>query len=124
MRDVAPQQLQGLRPVDPEGSTASMQGGLIKFRVAAADKRLIADAAARAGTTVSELLRRAGRAAASGRITSRPMLSDLVLVRTAANRLATLMDAPDADPAVIAARVKETVEDLRAIAARHLANIR
>jgi uncharacterized protein (DUF1778 family) len=101
-----------------------MQGGLIKFRVAAADKRLIAAAAARAGTTVSELLRRAGRAAASGRITSRPMLSDLVLVRTAANRLATLVEAPDADPAVIAACVKETVEDLRAIAARHLANVR
>jgi hypothetical protein len=52
------------------------------------------------------------------------MLSDLVLVRTAANRLATLVGAPDADPAVIAACVKETAEDLRAIAARHLANIR
>ena len=123
MQDVVPQS-RGSAPWTPKESKASMQGGLIKFRVAAADKRLIADAAARAGTTVSELLRRAGRAAASGRITSRPMLSDLVLVRTAANRLATLVEAPDADPAVIAACVKETAEDLRAIAARHLANIR
>jgi uncharacterized protein (DUF1778 family) len=101
-----------------------MQGGLIKFRVADGDKLLIANAAARTGTTVSELLRRAGRAAASGRIASRSVLSDLVLIRTAANRLATLVDAPDADPAVIAASVKATADDLRAIAARHLANVK
>jgi len=101
-----------------------MQGGLIKFRVADGDKLLIANAAERAGITVSELLRRASRAAISGRIASRSVLSDLVLIRTAASRLATLVDAPDADPAVIAASVKATAEDLRAIAARHLANIR
>jgi NADPH:quinone reductase-like Zn-dependent oxidoreductase len=57
--------------VDPEEKQTSMQGGLIKFRVAAGDKLLIANAATKAGTTVSELLRRAGRAAASGRIASR-----------------------------------------------------
>jgi uncharacterized protein (DUF1778 family) len=90
-----------------------MQGGLIKFRIAAGDKQLIANAATKAGTTVSELLRRAGRAAASGRIASRSVLSDLVLIRTAANRLATLMDTPNAEPAVIAACVKATAEDLR-----------
>ena len=101
-----------------------MQGGLIKFRVADGDKLLIANAAERAGITVSELLRRASRAAISARIASRSVLSDLVLIRTAASRLATLVDAPDADPAVIAASVKATAEDLRAIAARHLANIR
>jgi len=101
-----------------------MQSELIKFRVDAGDKELIAKAAAKAGTSVSELLRRAGRAAACGRIASRSVLSDLVLIRTAANRLTTLADAPDADPAAIAACVKATAEDLRAIAARHLANVR
>jgi len=101
-----------------------MQSELIKFRVDAGDKELIAKAAAKAGMSVSELLRRAGRAAAYGRIASRSVLSDLVLIRTAANRLATLADAPDADPAAIAARVRATADDLRAIAARHLANVR
>ena len=110
--------------MDPEDKQQAMQSDLIKFRVASGDKQLIANAATKAGTTVSEFLRRSGRAAASGRIASRSVLSDLVLIRTAANRLATLVDAPDADPAVIAASVKATAEDLRAIAARHLANIR
>lgn len=101
-----------------------MQDGLIKFRVAAGDKQLIASAATRAGTTVSELLRRAARAAATGRIASRPVLSDLVLIRTTANRLAALVDNPDTDRTALAACVKATVDDLRAVAARHLGDVR
>jgi uncharacterized protein (DUF1778 family) len=101
-----------------------MQNGLIKFRVSADDKQLIANAAARGGTTVSELLRRAARAAATGRIASRSVLSDLIIIRTTANRLETLMDNPDTDRTALTACVKATVDDLRAIAARHLANIR
>jgi uncharacterized protein (DUF1778 family) len=101
-----------------------MQGGLIKFRIDADGKAAIANAATKAGTTVSELLRRAARAAASGRIASRSVLTDLVAIRTAANRLAALAEAPDADPAAVAACVKATAEDLRVIAARHLATVK
>jgi uncharacterized protein (DUF1778 family) len=101
-----------------------MQDGLIKFRIDADGKAAITNAATKAGTTVSELLRRAARASTSGRIASRSVLTDLVAVRTAANRLATLVDAPDGDPAALAACVKATAEDLRAIAARHLAIVK
>lgn len=94
-----PQQLaKGSRPVDPEKSSDGMQE-LIKFRIATDDKQVISDAADRAGVTVSELLRRAGRAAASGRIASRAVLMDLVSIRSAANRLATLADTPNVNPA-------------------------
>jgi hypothetical protein len=101
-----------------------MQTELIKFRIAADDKQVISDAAERAGMTVSELLRRAGRAAASGRIASRAVLTDLVSIRSAANRLATLADTPNVDPAAVRAAVKTAADDLRAIAARHLSTIR
>ena len=81
-------------------------------------------AADRAGISTSDLLRRAGRAATSGRIASRSVLSDLVLVRATANRLAAVIDDPAADPAAVAASVKAAVDDFRRIAARHLRDVR
>jgi hypothetical protein len=101
-----------------------MQNELIKFRVAADDKLVINEAAGRAGLTVSELLRRAARAAASGRIASRAVLTDLVTIRTAANRLAALAETPNLDPRAMATAVKIAADDLRAITARHLATVK
>lgn len=99
-----------------------MQSALIEFRVADGDKQAIIIAANAAGMSVSELLRRACRAAASGRIASRSVLSDLVLVRSAANRLVALADKQSANPAAIIECVRATAEDLRTIAAKHLEN--
>jgi hypothetical protein len=101
-----------------------MPTDVIKFRLAADEKRRIMAAADRAGITASDLLRRAGRAAASGRIASRAVLSDLVLIRTTANRLAAMVDNPDADPAAVAAGVKAAVGDFREIVSRHLRDVR
>ena len=61
---------------------------IIKFRVPLGDKDVFADAAKAGGVTVSDLLRRAAKAAISGRIASRPVLADLVFVRSLAHRLA------------------------------------
>jgi uncharacterized protein (DUF1778 family) len=117
-----PAAFQGLRPVDPDRE-ATMQS-VIKFRVGDDEKLMLANAAHQAGISISDLLRRAGRAAVAGRIASRPLLADLVSIRRAANRLAALADAPTADPTVMAAAVKSTADDLRAIAARHLSTIK
>lgn len=75
---------------------------IIKFRVSADEKHKFIDAAQGAGMTLSDLLRRAGKAAVAGRIASRPIL------------------AAGSGPAEISAEIKSTAESLRAIAARHL----
>ncbi len=95
----------------------------IKFRVDPDEKRRIMAAADRAGISASDLLRRASRAAVAGRIASRSVLSDLTIIRAAANRLAAMVESPDVDPA-IAAGVKAAVDDFREIAARHLRDVR
>jgi hypothetical protein len=100
-----------------------MKSKLVKFRIRAEEKEALSEAADRAGVTISELLRRAGRAAAAGRFAPRGVLSEFVLIRTAANRLASLAETHDANPTV-AACIKATAEDLRAIAGRHLADLR
>ena len=97
---------------------------LIKFRIRGDEKQVLSEAADRAGMTLSEMLRRAGRAAAAGRIAPRAVMTDFALIRTAANRLASLAEAADADSAAVLACMKATAEELRAIAARHLANVR
>ena len=121
MRAVA-RNFQGLRPVDPAGGSG-MKSKLVKFRIRAEEKEALSEAADRAGVTISELLRRAGRAAAAGRFAPRGVLREFVLIRTAANRLASLAETHDANPTV-AACIKATAEDLRAIAGRHLADLR
>lgn len=100
-----------------------MKSELVKFRIRAEEKEALSEAAERAGVTISELLRRAGRAAAAGRFAPRAVLREFVLIRTAANRLASLAETHDADPAITAC-MKATAEDLRAIAGRHLADLR
>ena len=101
-----------------------MQDELIKFRITAETKHEISLAADKAGLSVSELLRRAGRAAVAGRIASRAVLSDLITIRRAANRLAALAETPDADRGAMVIAVKAAAEDLRIITARHLATIK
>ena len=101
-----------------------MPSEIIKFRVDADEKQRIVAAANRAGISTSDLLRRAGRAAMSGRIASRAVLSDLVLIRTTANRLAAMVDDPAADPAVVTAGVRAAVDDFRQIDERHLGDLR
>jgi len=96
----------------------------LKFRVDADEKRRIMAAAERAGLSTSDLLRRAGRAAIAGRIASRAVLSDLTMIRAAANRLAAMVDNPEADLATVAAGVKTAVADFREIAERHLRDVR
>ena len=126
MRGVAAQLDQGRSPVDPIRAPERhlMASDIIKFRIDADEKQRIMKAAERAGISTSDLLRRAGRAAASGRIASRAVLSDLVLIRAAANRLAAMVDNPDTDPAAVAAGVKASVANFRQIAARHLGDVR
>jgi hypothetical protein len=125
MRGVAAQPDQGLRPVDPISQAEHISmSDIIKFRVDADEKRRIMAAADRAGITASDLLRRAGRAAVSGRIVSRAVLSDLVLIRATANRLAAMIDDPAVDQTKVAAGVKAAVDDFRQIAARHLGDVR
>jgi hypothetical protein len=97
-----------------------MPSEIIKFRVAAGEKLLFVKAAQNAGLTLSDLLRRAGKAAIAGRIASRPILADLVHIRAMANHLDALCAAPGGDPAQIAAGIKCAAESLRTIAARHL----
>lgn len=109
---------QGRRPVNPEQAMSEF-----KFRISPEEKQIFANAAERAGITVSDLMRRAGRAAVTGRIASRSVLSDLVRVRSVANKLITLMDASNADPALVA-ECKAVAEDLRVIVADHLADVR
>lgn len=101
-----------------------MPSEIIKFRVDADEKRRIMAAADRAGISTSDLLRRAGRAATSGRIASRAVLSDLMLIRATANRLAAMVDDPAANLVAIAAGVKAAADDFRRIAARHLGDLR
>jgi hypothetical protein len=126
MRGVAAQLGQGRSPVDPmrQVERIPMPTDVIKFRIDSDEKQRIMKAAERAGISTSDLLRRAGRAAASGRIASRAVLLDLVSIRAAANRLAAMVDNPDADPAAVAAGVKAAVADFRQIAARHLGDVR
>jgi len=106
--------------VDPK-EEAAMASEVIKFRVAAGEKLQFAKAAQNAGMTLSDLLRRAGKAAVAGRIASRPVLADLVHIRSMANHLDALCAAPGSNPAEVAAEIKSAAESLRAIAARHLA---
>jgi hypothetical protein len=101
-----------------------MQSGNIKFRVTDDERKSFFDAARKADMTVSALLRRAGRAFATGRIASRSVLDDLVAIRSAANVLAAVADNPKADPAEVALIAKNTADALREIAARHLAIVK
>ncbi|WP_315761421.1 plasmid mobilization protein [Bradyrhizobium sp. SZCCHNS2005] len=98
-----------------------MPSEMIKFRVAAGEKLQFVNAAQNAGMTLSDLLRRAGKAAIAGRIASRPVLADLVHIRAMANHLDALCGVLGGDPAEIGAEIKSTAASMRAIAARHLA---
>lgn len=126
MLDVSRSVAKGFRPVDPESEAESVQmtSEIIKFRVDPDEKQRIVAAANRAGISTSDLLRRAGRAATSGRIASRAVLSDLVLIRTTANRLAQMVNDPAADLTAVAAGVKAAVDCFREIATRHLGDLR
>jgi uncharacterized protein (DUF1778 family) len=96
------------------------QGALIKFRLTASEKQQIADAARRAETSVSALVRRAARDAAAGRLADRNLLADLVLIRRTANSLASIADSTAGLPAELIGQVRAAATDLRRIAARHL----
>jgi hypothetical protein len=61
---------------------------------------------------------------AGGRIASRPVLDDLVAIRSAANALAAVAGDPKADPIQVAMIAKNTADALREIAARHLAIVK
>lgn len=97
-----------------------MTSKIIKFRVASGEKLMFTNAAQSAGMTLSDLLRRAAKAAVAGRIASRPVLSDLVHIRSVANRLDALSATCGSDPIQVAAEIKNAAVALRAIAERHL----
>ncbi|MDA9442953.1 hypothetical protein XH98_28430 [Bradyrhizobium sp. CCBAU 51745] len=97
-----------------------MESEVIKFRIARGDKTALFDAAEAAGMTVSDLMRRAGKAAIKGRIASRPILVDLAHVRSTANRLDALAAVTGGDVAKISAEIKAAAEALRVIVRRHL----
>lgn len=106
---------QGLRPVDPESK--EMPSETIKFRVPAGDKDLFVNAAKDAGTTVSDLLRRAGKAAIRGRVASRPLLADLVHLRSVANRLDSIAEVVRGSASI---EIKAAAGALRTIYHRHV----
>lgn len=93
---------------------------IIKFRVPSGHKELFSTAARDAGMTVSELLRRAAKAAVAGRVASRPVLVDLVYIRSIANRLDALAATAGGDGFRISTEIKDAAETLRGIARRHL----
>lgn len=97
-----------------------MASKIIKFRAPAGHKEDLSRAAQNAGMTVSELLRRAAKAAIAGRIASRPVLADLVHIRAMANHLDALCAVSSGEHAEIAVEIKNAAVSLRAIAARHL----
>lgn len=113
-----PRSLPGAPPRGPRSRVHVSE--VIKFRVATGEKLMFVNAARNSGTTLSDLLRRAGKAAIAGRIASRSVLTDLVYIRSMANRLDALATIPGGDPAEISAAIKNAAESLRAIAARHL----
>ena len=97
-----------------------MHSEIIKFRVPAGDKDLFVNAARDAKMTVSDLLRRAGKAAIKGRIASRPVLADLVHLRSVANRLDSIAEIAGGGTVHISIEIKAVAESLRIIARRHL----
>ncbi|MBR1217493.1 hypothetical protein JQ557_05815 [Bradyrhizobium sp. U87765 SZCCT0131] len=96
-----------------------MASKIVKCRFPEADKEAVANAAKAGGVTVSDLLRRAAKAAVNGRIASRPILADLVHVRSLAHRLDSLAAVAGGD-ARVSAEIKAAAETLREIARRHL----
>jgi hypothetical protein len=97
-----------------------MPSDIIKFRVPAGDKDLFVNCARNAGMTVSDLLRRAGKAAINGRIASRPVLADLVHLRSVANRLDAIAEVAGGGAVEISTEIKAAAQSLRIIARRHL----
>ncbi|SRR6266404_2968336 len=97
-----------------------MTSEIIKFRVSAGQKEQFSEAARAAGMTISELLRRAAKAAVAGRIASRPVLADLAYLRSMANRLDVLAAVAGDDAVGISTEIKDAAETLRTIARRHL----
>lgn len=100
------------------------QTALIKFRVTPEEKDLLVEAARVAEVTVSSLLRRAGRAVIGGRVASTSILVDLVALRTVANALAVVASDPAVDRSHLASTAISTVDALREISGRHLADVR
>lgn len=98
-----------------------MASEIIKFRMAAGEKVQFVKAAQSAGMTISDLLRRAAKAAIAGRIASRPVLADFVHIRSMANDLDALCPIFGGEHAELEAEIKNAAASLRAIAARHLA---
>lgn len=97
-----------------------MTSEIIKFRVPMGHKERLSKAARDAGMTISEMLRRSARAAVAGRIASRPVLADLVHLRSMANRLDALAVVAGNDSVGISTEIKDAAESLRTIARRHL----
>lgn len=100
------------------------QTALVKFRVTAAEKQSLVDAARVADQSVSAILRRAGRAVIGGRVASRAVLTDLAAVRSIANALAAAATNPAVDQAQLTTFAENSAATLREIAARHLAAVR
>ncbi|MET4449499.1 hypothetical protein ABIB75_007813 [Bradyrhizobium sp. GM2.2] len=92
---------------------------IIKFRVPTGDKDAFANAAKAGGVTLSDLLRRAAKAAITGRIASRSVLTDLIFVRSLSHRLDAVASIANSDPRV-SAEIKAAAASLRQIARRHL----
>ncbi len=97
-----------------------MAENVIKFRVAERDKLLFAKAAADADMTLSSYLRRAGRMAVSGRMMTRPMLTEAAHMRRLANSLVTMAESKEVAPETLAAFAKSVAGEIHAIASRRL----
>lgn len=99
-----------------------IQSEVIRFRLTRAEKAQIEHAAQRCATSVSALLRRTARAAASGRQPDRHVLTDFAAVRRTANHLLSLSENSSVIPEQIAREMRDAAAELREIVARHLDN--
>lgn len=118
MRAVGTQLTRGDAPWTPEDR--ALADNVIKFRVREEDKLLFAKAAAAADMTLSSYLRRAGRMAVTGRMTTRPMLAEAAHMRRLANSLAMMAESKEVDPERFAALAKSIAGEIHAIASRRL----
>ena len=100
-----------------------MKSKLVKFRIRAEEKEALSEAADRAELRFPSFCDAQAVPRLRAGLRRAEFLREFVLIRTAANRLASLAETHDANPTV-AACIKATAEDLRAIAGRHLADLR
>jgi hypothetical protein len=101
-----------------------IKNDLIKVRIAAHEKDIVAQAADEARMSTSAFVRCATLAAINGRTLSRPLLADSEHMRRLAHNLATVADREEADRHTLASLAKSIADEIHAITSRQLERVR